>query len=55
METWDDDQVELCVRLGLITGGEYDEHMEEIAASLPRPARAADDELSRRRRRRRTG
>jgi hypothetical protein len=55
LETWDEDQVELCVQLGLITREEYDEHMEEIAASLPRPARAADDELSRRRRRRRTG
>jgi hypothetical protein len=52
METWDEDHVDLCVRLGLITREEYDNHMAEITKSLPRPYREPPDELSQRRKRR---
>jgi hypothetical protein len=52
MECWDDDQVELCVRQGLNTREEYDQHMKEIVESLPRPYRPTEDELSRRRKNR---
>ena len=53
METWDTDQVELCVRLGLVAQEEYDEHMEAIRRDLPRYGRERQlDELAQRRRKR---
>jgi hypothetical protein len=52
MECWDDDQVELCVRLGLITREEYGAHMKEITEGLPRPYRPPEDDRSRRRKKR---
>jgi hypothetical protein len=39
MEVWDEDQVELCVRLGLITREEYEQHMRGITEGPPRPYR----------------
>jgi hypothetical protein len=52
MEVWDEDQVELCVRLGLITREEYEQHMRGITEGLPRPYRPPEDDLSRRRKKR---